>query len=350
MMCLVLVTAIGLLAAITLAISMERSYHQQQSSKLQVARTDDLLAAALDHLTDKANLLRLLGAKDTPSERKLTGNRAVANNLGEALQRANVSSKADLDLLDTISMPSLIRRNALAARITHHNRKLDILAHDANVACTAQVDGQAVRDAVHSSNDWLGSPLERRDGVLEGLWKLAPVYAAPGISRPGARVGPLTVIWWFKSRAARAGSTGFATFALPVSCVAVTMHEWGCRWWYSLSRPAVQTLSRAEARTMTRTWSQREMASTLACSSCQKLGISGEFVSSMFMTHASWKAFTGALEVLAVMYYGALTAPLSTSPYAPVELEKQNVGGGLRSAEELARELFSNVDHCSSMR
>lgn len=100
-MCLVLVTAMGLLAAMTLASS------RAESATLAIAHciklTDDLLTATLDHIADETNLLSLLSTKDTTGKSQLTSNRTVAHNLGEALQGADVSSKADLDLLESMS-------------------------------------------------------------------------------------------------------------------------------------------------------------------------------------------------------------------------------------------------------
>jgi hypothetical protein len=61
--------------------------------------TNNLLAAALNNVRDKAELLSLSRTKLAAGEGELASLRAVADDLGETLEGANISGKANLDLL-----------------------------------------------------------------------------------------------------------------------------------------------------------------------------------------------------------------------------------------------------------
>lgn len=70
--------------------------------------TDDTGPAAVDDVADEADLLGLGGAELAPCQGELARLGVVADDLGEALQRADVGGQADLDLLWSLSASGFI--------------------------------------------------------------------------------------------------------------------------------------------------------------------------------------------------------------------------------------------------
>lgn len=221
-------------------------YRSASTSWLAASLTDHTLAAARDDLADEANLLGLLGVELAARERQLACLGPVPDDLGEALQGANVGSQADLDLL-TVS-------SAISA--THQDAHGRVVGAETDVASRRKVDGEANGDAVDSADDRLAALLERRDGGLETLLVSRVLLAGSG----------LTEMCWCVSKAWRAASSAWL---LPM-WVALTAVSWAGDG-SSRSRPAVKIFSMAEAKTMTRTSASSETRSMVAWSSSQNL-------------------------------------------------------------------------------
>lgn len=126
--------------------------------------TNDTLAATTDDVTDEADLLGLLGVELAASEGELARLGSVTDDLGEALEGANIGSQSDLDLLE-LSAVAETRSSPTAHQNTHGR----VLGTEANVACRRNVDGKADGDSVDSADHRLASLLERGDGGLEAL-------------------------------------------------------------------------------------------------------------------------------------------------------------------------------------
>lgn len=72
-------------------------------------RRDDLVAAPGDDATDEADLLRLVGVEGTRGEGELACQTLVADDLGEACQRADIRGESDINFLRKMSVKGSLR-------------------------------------------------------------------------------------------------------------------------------------------------------------------------------------------------------------------------------------------------
>lgn len=144
--CFVLMTAMGLLEAITLAFSMATAGIGQiyvGDVGCRVKPTNDLGPTTVDDFTYKPHFLCLFGTKGSSHESEFSDFTVVPGDLGEALQGANVCCKTDVYL---------------------EYAKRGVGCAEADIACGSNVYGEAEGDAVESADDGLAACGEGRDG------------------------------------------------------------------------------------------------------------------------------------------------------------------------------------------
>lgn len=116
----------------------------------------------LAHAAHEADALGFVCTKVARGERQFARKRVVADDLGEALQRANIGREAN-------------------GRLT--NREAHVARRVAHVDRAENIDAKADSEAVRNANDWSFARLDGRDGLLETVDKIAQEKgAARGVS------------------------------------------------------------------------------------------------------------------------------------------------------------------------